>query len=166
MEIIQHFIHKPSYGSYADFLWVTGYLPIFAGLMPQFRTSPQAGRKRMTILLLLILASGYMAIFYSYLWPHLADPSRDLSSKVVDVLYSSFNFLLLGMMLDIYRNTPPVDAAFKMAFRELIAAMIIMIVADVGLSYFTDPESIMYQLLDIPYFLIYFLFFLAGMNRS
>jgi hypothetical protein len=165
MEIIQYFIDKPSYGSYAAFFWVTGYLPMFAGLFPQFRTSPQAGRKRTTILLLLFLAAGYIAVFHSYLWPQLADPSRELSSKVVDVLYSSFNFLLLGMILDIYRNTPHADSTFRMAFRELTAAMIIMIAADIGLSYFTDPESVMYQLLDIPYFLIYFLFFLAGLNR-
>lgn len=165
MDIIQYFRDKPAYGSYADFFWVTGYLPMFAGLIQQFRTSGKAGRRRTAILLLLVLAFGYVAVFYSYLWPQLADPERDLSSKVVDVLYSSFNFLLLGMIIDIYRNTPPAAKAFKIAFRELIVAMIIMVAADIGLSYFTDPESIMYQLLDFPYFMIYFLFFLAGLNR-
>jgi len=164
LEWLQYFLHKPAYVSYGDYLWAIGYLPMFSGLVPQLKTGPRTGRRR-TIFLLLFLSAGYFAGLIFYIWPHLMEPSRDLPTKVIDFLYLTFNFLLLGMILKVYQNAPSSESAFKMAFRELALAIIIMTAADIALSYFVDPESIIFQLLDLPYFLIYFLFFLAGLNQ-
>lgn len=163
LEIIALYDRQSSYGSVSDFLWVTGYIPMFAGLFPGFRDTWKMGR-RTALFIFVVVFAGYCAVFYLYLFPHLADAFRPLPEKVLDVVYGSFNFVLLGMILAIYRSLSLANNPHAVPFQQLALATGIMIVSDLLLSYYTDPESVMYQVLDLPYFALYFLIFLAGLE--
>lgn len=155
------FVHKPALESMEDFLWVTGYLPMFAGLFPRFQESKDPG-KRGSRLVFLVLIAGYVIVFYEYLLPHLRYPERGFPAAAIDVLYVSFNFMLLGIFVTISRELTVSRNLLRVAFRILAAAALIMIGEDVMLGYYKSRESVIFQLLDIPYFVIYFLFFQAG----
>lgn len=155
------FVQRPALEGLEDLLWVTGYLPMFAGLFPRFQESKDPG-KRGSRLVFLILIAGYVIVFYEYLLPHLRHPERGFPAATIDVLYVSFNFMLLGIFVAIARELAVSRNSLRIAFRILAAAALIMIVEDVMLGYYKSRESVVFQLLDIPYFVIYFLFFQAG----
>lgn len=160
MEVIDFIAHRSPYASLAAIFWITGYLPMLIGFLPAMRRLSISGGKR-AVWFVIFLAVGYGSMFYFYLVPHLQDPLRNIPSKLLDVIYSTFNFILLGFLWQVFRRSDPLQR-LRSAYVLLTAATIVMIVADVMLSYFTDRESVVYQLLDLPYVTIYFLFFLAG----
>ncbi|HSP07332.1 MAG TPA: hypothetical protein VLR94_09150 [Acidobacteriota bacterium] len=160
LDALDLFLKTTAFESMADFLWATGYLPMFAGLYAGVKESWSPPGRQIRVVLL-ILAVGYVAAFAWYLLPHLMDVSRSLFSRAIDFTYISFNFLLLGALTVISRRQAALNGPLSAAVHLLAAATLLMIGAD-ALLRITRPESLLFQLLDIPYFLIYALLFQAG----
>lgn len=161
LEISDLLSGRPAYGSFSDVLWIIGYVPMFLGLYRRFRLSGNLARGSARIILFILLLC-YGCMFYFYLAPLIEDPSRDLPSKALDIVYLSFNFILLEMTITVSRDLSAMRSPLKTPFHVLAGAIAIMTCTDVLLSYYTDRDTFIYQLLDLPYFLVYFLFFHAA----
>lgn len=131
-QVVDVFHNNPAYGSFADFFWVTGYLPMVACLLKRFRQKV----KKSSTFLMVVLATGYVAIFCLYLLPRLFDPQRLLPAKVLDVTYVSFDFLLIAMTLRIVRELSQTGDPMRYSFRLLLAATIWMTFSDLLFSAF------------------------------
>lgn len=156
---------RADFSNVYDFFWVTGYVPVFTGLYPQFRQTGSLGKSGARIILMILLVC-YVMVLYLYLIPHLDDPRRELPQKALDWMYFSFNVLMLSFLLTISRDLSVTNHRLAAPFFVLTFATLILTFSDLLLSYFTNRESFMYQLMDFPYFVIYFLFFQAGQELS
>lgn len=161
LEVSDLLTGRPAYGSASDILWTIGYIPMFLGLYRRFRLTGNLARGSARIILFILLVC-YGCIFYFYLAPLIEDPSRDLPAKALDFVYFSFNFMLLEMTVTISRDLSAMRSPLKTPFYVLVGAIAVMTCTDVLLSYYTDRETFIYQLLDLPYFLVYFLIFHAA----
>lgn len=165
VQALEYLRKQSDYSIVYDFLWVTGYVPVFIGLYPRFRQTGSLGKSGARSIMIILLAA-YVMVLYLYLIPHVDDPKREIHEKALDGIYFSFNVLMLLMVLTISRDLSKMKSPLATPFHVITAATVILTLSDLMLSYFTNRESFMYQLMDLPYFLVYFLFFQAGRDLS
>jgi len=92
-------LNQVAYATVADSFWVIGYFPVLKGLLTLIQYEKAsilgAARRQRNLFMALSAVVVYVAILYSLTWPQLADPTRKLTFKMLDVTYVSLDYLTI-----------------------------------------------------------------------
>jgi diguanylate cyclase (GGDEF)-like protein len=155
--------HTDAFPSAADGFYLSGYLPLTAGLLLLIRArSP--GRDRASLIDATIIATGLGLLSWVFLMkPAATDSSLGLVGRVISVAYPAADVLLLALVARLVVGA----GARNTAFRLLAGSILIMLAGDVGfavLSYadaFTPNNAV-----NITWLLAYVLFGAAALHPS
>ncbi|PWT87403.1 MAG: hypothetical protein C5B54_12400 [Acidobacteria bacterium] len=139
-------LKTPSYGTITDFIWIIGFSLMIRGLYSF--AIPLASKSELSfwhfIGFLLFLVTLALLV------PALKDPNRTLQVKLLDVLYTLlevWTFQLTALIaLKSNRKLPWLLAS---------AALMVLIIGDTIVVYFTNLSHPVYRYLDVTYFVGY-----------
>jgi hypothetical protein len=87
---------------------------------------------------------------------------EDIFPRILDAAYPTCDFLLISItacLIWIGRSKPVTS------YLEMLIGFVVFIGADILLGHFNSPDSLIYQILDLFYFLGYFFLALAARSQ-
>ncbi len=163
MEVCEIALGQPAYGTLADGFWIFGYFPLLGGLHEFTRNFQTIQLPKSTAVVSgSACAALFCCLFYFLILPQLLDIERNIFSKLLDLAYPVFDFLLLAAAIVMLLKSKVSNAPLLRSFRFMSVGFLLLLIADIGLSLTSTEDSLLYLILDVPYFGSYCMLALAA----
>lgn len=158
LKVLERWLKQPEYATLADSFWIAGYFPMLSGSYLWFRETSLGRSKRLAVTIPVILAGGL--ILAAFQMPLFLDPVRPAVKKILDLLYVTFDLLIIGLLA-----VPAMKPAERGA-RTLMIAEVVFLVSDLLFIHFGESySSPVFPFLDFPYTTGYYLLLLSGFKQ-
>jgi hypothetical protein len=161
------YLKEVPYGTFADLLWVLGYVPIIFGLIILVRnflsTGLPAGSKLTYWFIALFFIVVLACILKFLVLPGLNDPENTSASKLLDVAYPALDMILIAFAAALVRISWALRGGnLSNTWLLLCIGFVMVAIADLVLANIENIDSGAYRFLDLLYFAAYFSIAIAG----
>jgi diguanylate cyclase (GGDEF)-like protein len=152
-----------AFPSVADGFYLSGYLPLAAGLMLLIRgRSP--GRDRASLIDATIIATGLGLLSWVFLMkPAATDSTLTVVGRVISIAYPAADVLLLALVARLLVGA----GVHNTAFRLLAGSLLVMLAGDVGFAVLAQADAFTpNNAINLTWLLAYVLFGAAALHPS